>query len=537
MRLLHSKELTFEDFEGDSIPKYAILSHTWSKDEVSLHDMEKRSVVDKVGYQKILHCAAVAAQQDIDYIWVDTCCIDKSSSAELTEAINSMYRWYQQAQICYAYLSDVSISEGSDDSIRLAFKSSKWFTRGWTLQELLAPSHLVFFDQNWKQIGSKLDLEGEINQATGIDTSALRGADLRTFTIAQRMCWASKRNTTRTEDLAYCLLGIFDVNMPLLYGEGKKSFIRLQEEIMKNTDDQTLFAWKDSSFGPNSFSGLLAQAPSCFAGSGCFCSINSWGGNDPAETTNKGIRVQLYMIGEEESDVYIACLACTVGIFSNVGPAIFLRRDFSLSPGFQRNDVYTRIKPGTLKMLDGQEKLRGRNETLYVKPFSHILLQRALNYQDSKLFWINLSGPKVYPEDQWDPQTKMFWSKKLVGTLGAIWWSDGFSLPILIIFGISALNQPWCHVTQTTYDDSTGWRSYQPTGREGTTSQISNRDMTPAKDNLARRLSASSISSHRQRTYSFMAKIENGQAYMMPVFVITAAKTDKNTLRLQALDN
>ncbi|OIW27820.1 hypothetical protein CONLIGDRAFT_551906, partial [Coniochaeta ligniaria NRRL 30616] len=179
-----------------------------------------------------------AFRDGLAYVWIDTICIDKSSSAELSEAINSMFKWYRNAAICYAYLSDVP-------QVRLEY--SRWFTRGWTLQEMIAPQELRFYDANWDALGTKSDLLDRLCDITGVDTTALRGGNLRFFSVARKMSWASRRQTTREEDIAYCLLGIFDISMPLLYGEGSKAFIRLQEQIIKEYDDESLFAWRSTS--------------------------------------------------------------------------------------------------------------------------------------------------------------------------------------------------------------------------------------------------------------------------------------------------
>jgi len=170
------------------------------------------------------------------------CCIDKTSSAELSEAINSMFRWYQKASVCYAYLADV-LKDTDPDKDPEEFSRSRWFTRGWTLQELVAPKNVVFYSRSWKNIGTKERLCNTISTITGIDIDTLLGEDVTFVSVANKMSWASGRRTTRTEDMAYCLLGIFDVNMPLLYGEGKKAFLRLQEEILRSSYDHSLFAW------------------------------------------------------------------------------------------------------------------------------------------------------------------------------------------------------------------------------------------------------------------------------------------------------
>lgn len=198
-----------------------------------------------------------------------SCCVDQSSSADLSEAINSMYKWYQKSAICYAFLSDLPSSLELQQE---AFRQCRWWTRGWTLQELIAPSSVRFYDQNWRWYGNRSDLAVEIKSITGISPRAY-GRPLNDFSVAKRMSWASRRTTTRTEDIAYCLLGLFDINMPLIYGEGDKAFLRLQEEICKTIPDLTIFAWttqpslKTYSSSQN-FRGLLASHPVEFAGCG-----------------------------------------------------------------------------------------------------------------------------------------------------------------------------------------------------------------------------------------------------------------------------
>ncbi|KUJ07713.1 uncharacterized protein LY89DRAFT_691451 [Mollisia scopiformis] len=169
-----------------------------------------------------------------------------------------MYRWYEESAICYAYLADVP----SDDDLQApesAFSKSRWFSRDWTLQELIAPSQVIFFSNNWKEIGRLRSLFSQVSKISRIDEAvSYDGSNLDMFSIAQRMSRASQRSTTRVEDIAYCLFGIFDVNMPLLYGEGEKAFLRLQEEIMKRSNDQSLFAWTGciANPPPSSYSGF-----------------------------------------------------------------------------------------------------------------------------------------------------------------------------------------------------------------------------------------------------------------------------------------
>jgi len=239
MRLLRcdgDSDFSLVEFFKSTIPKYAILSHTWEEDEVTFEDLQKRTSTKKAGYEKIRFCAEQANRDGLQYFWVDTCCIDKSNRAELTEAINSMFRWYRMSTKCYVYLSVVSTTAVNTDELtwELAFRRSRWFTRGWTLQELIAPISIDFFCRDLKWIGSKSSLEQQIHEITGIPKSALQGASLAQFNDKERFSWIQPRQTTVEEDKAYSLLGIFDVQMPLRYGEGMaNAFKRLEEEIDK----------------------------------------------------------------------------------------------------------------------------------------------------------------------------------------------------------------------------------------------------------------------------------------------------------------
>ena len=217
MRLINVHTLKLEHFQGETKPPYAILSHTWgpTEDEVSFADFPDLAISrKKVGFEKIAFMCNEAKSTGIDYAWVDTCCIDNSSSAERSEAINSMFRWYSKAEICYAYLSDVKLAPGNNPDLPMTgrddfLKNSRWFTRGWTLQELLAPSLVVFFDSNWRSIGDKVSYCDTISCITGIDKGVLLDSSkIFNEPYATRMFWAAKRETTIPEDTAYCLMGI-----------------------------------------------------------------------------------------------------------------------------------------------------------------------------------------------------------------------------------------------------------------------------------------------------------------------------------------
>jgi hypothetical protein len=300
MRLLHTGTLLLEEFVDGDVPRYAILSHTWGDDEVTLRDMEDGRAANKRAYEKVKACCSISRDRGFNYVWVDTCCIDKTSSAELSEAINSMYRWYQEADICLAYLADVPS--------QTPFTESRWFTRGWTLQELIAPSAVIFFDEDWKELGTRESLREAVSSCTRIPLDLLSGdADIDTFSVAQKMSWAAGRQTTRVEDRAYSLLGIFNINMPLIYGEKETAFIRLQEEIMKISDDHSLFAWRSR----DARGGLLATSPDPFIDSGNIVEYIPPGSiGSPLAVSGRGIHLELRFVGVSPHGIGLGILRC-----------------------------------------------------------------------------------------------------------------------------------------------------------------------------------------------------------------------------------
>ena len=237
MRLLQSDDdgnLRLTHFFDDDIPEYAILSHSWGPEEVTFRDLTDGTSKVKASYGKIQFCGELARRDALQYFWVDTCCIDPSNSIELAEAINSMFRWYQNAAQCYVYLSDVLFRDGDQQEVswECAFRSSRWFTRSWSLQELLAPSSVKFFTNEGKLLGDKISRAQIIHEITGIPVQALRGEPLSHFSVEERFSWAATRKATRAEDWAYSLVGIFDVFLPIIYGEGRENAIRrLRKEI------------------------------------------------------------------------------------------------------------------------------------------------------------------------------------------------------------------------------------------------------------------------------------------------------------------
>jgi hypothetical protein len=405
MRLLKIQDdgqFSLVEFSGDDIPPYAILSHTWGADseEVTFKDIVKGKGKSKTGYEKIQFCGKQAAKDGLQYFWVDTCCIDKTSSSELSEAINSMFNWYARSECCYAYLVDVhTVSD---------IERSRWFTRGWTLQELIAPTDVQFYSTRWTLLGRKSSilLENVLLEVLGIPKQrghALIHYRAQDWTIAERMSWASKRVTKRVEDMAYCLLGIFEVNMPLLYGEGERAFIRLQEEIMKKSEDHSLFAWRDDGLMRGSFCGLLARSPTSFADSNLLPS-RIWSPNSdlfhestsqtPYSMTNQGIYIQLRLLPMASGDpsLYFAILGYSM--FSKTAVAVILKRFGQHQFARTRPDlILTRnaLSQGNYSLMDRILDGFGvaKTETISVmQPAPVIKLQ---NHSKDPMFWVEFS--------------------------------------------------------------------------------------------------------------------------------------------------
>jgi hypothetical protein len=337
MRLLNVHTKCLKDFP-DETPAYAILSHTWGENEITFQDLIANGGSVPNDSTKINGCCDEAAKNTLEWVWIDTCCIDKSSSAELSEAINSMYRWYEEADCCYVYLEDFDdslsleslsvakveeppveappageppaeeslaiveesqTSSLSDDASKSemedappdlqgrylsALEKCRWFTRGWTLQELIASRRIKLYDRSWNLIGlaklgspgpEKNDESGNPDSRAGVDLNTLLGKrtgvssyllkrppDLRDISAAVKMAWAAGRQVTKAEDQAYSMMGLFGVNMALLYGEGRrKAFQRLVREISSVVNDQTIFAWRATDRTPEGH-GMLARLPS-----------------------------------------------------------------------------------------------------------------------------------------------------------------------------------------------------------------------------------------------------------------------------------
>lgn len=345
MHLINVSTLQLDWFlDVDQAPPYAILSHTWGKGEVTFQDFmspDRDAVRALTGFRKIDLTCQQAARDGLTHAWVDTCCIDKTSSAELTEAINSMFTWYRTSAVCYAFLADISASDpffaeadpdrDCSSAVSSALSRTRWVTRGWTLQELIAPRELRFYDNAWNLRGTKAGLSATISRITHIEEAVLRGEKaLDSVPLMHRMAWAAGRRTTRAEDMAYCLLGIFGVNMPLLYGEGKRAFVRLQEEVMRESSDTSLFAWRAAPGGP-AFRGILAESPAEFADAAELAVDPDPAMDEEFAVTNKGVKTPLKL--EVKNDRPVLRLRCRfrgrlVGLFLRLhGAGVYVRAD------------------------------------------------------------------------------------------------------------------------------------------------------------------------------------------------------------------
>ncbi|KAK1981317.1 heterokaryon incompatibility protein-domain-containing protein [Colletotrichum cereale] len=327
MWLINTRTLALEEIHDPSAVKYAILSHTWEGEEVTFQDMAYLPrAKGKAGFAKIANACEMALETEgFGYAWVDTCCIDKTSSAELSEAINSMFQWYRQADVCFVLLSDLPPQTKPQPSPTPPFRrppedaavlgACRWFSRGWTLQELIAPIYVKFYDAGWQYRFTKDGEASTLSAITGIDHDVLEfKKELTAVPVAVKMSWASRRETTRVEDRAYSLLGLFDINMPMIYGEGHKAFQRLQEEIVKETDDMSLFAWLAASGSKQLYRGAFAGSPSEFA----HCTTLEQRSRmditlTPFSITNRGVSFNVIVCSSMPEDRLYIDLGCRTG--------------------------------------------------------------------------------------------------------------------------------------------------------------------------------------------------------------------------------
>lgn len=426
MWLIDTTTLRLEEIVDLQDCKYAILSHTWEKDEVDFQEMLAESrparLLKKSGFLKIKKTCEVAKEKGYAYAWVDTCCIDKTSSAALSEAINSMFHWYKESSLCLAYLSDLKVNnfEHAESKTSEFMKDCVWFTRGWTLQELLGPEELDFYDQEWKFRGSKKTLRHELANITGIDTDILEDSELLpTIPVGRRMSWAAHRKTTRVEDIAYCLFGIFGVNMPMIYGEGKNSFLRLQEEIAKSTNDLTLFAWTSqnesgvdrrpthSSQQGKDLRGILAQSPSEFVDCGRVRILRDRVA--PVKEfamTNNGLRIET-VLGSSPDKEYVFALDCVNESNRKLG-IYLMKTEF----GFVRDRAYDLFSTTDKAFWNGKRSTiyiaRTLSNSLALRLRAQLLRSLNFHFHLQPRASYTVQSIKARPASLWDNNGRLF---------------------------------------------------------------------------------------------------------------------------------
>ncbi|KAI3326790.1 heterokaryon incompatibility protein-domain-containing protein [Xylariaceae sp. AK1471] len=295
-------KIAFKEIQELNATKYLIVSHAWGwsnqtnnwgnpQEEIDFEvaSMPFTEINRLTSLNKIKSACRLAASRKIDYVWIDTCCIDQKNSTEVTEGINSMFEWYHKSELCAVYLADLHYeNKDGPNELYERLKACRWFERGWTLQELLAPTQVYFYDKNWTFIGTKKDLAVNIESITGIDRESVENpSSISLRSIAHKMAWASNRKTTKPEDRAYSLIGIFNVNIPMIYGEGVvRAFHRLQKEITMTTSELSVFGWEDER--NREFYSMLADSPDVFASGR---DLNGYIPEQHYNMTNKGIHM------------------------------------------------------------------------------------------------------------------------------------------------------------------------------------------------------------------------------------------------------
>ncbi|KAI8633251.1 heterokaryon incompatibility protein-domain-containing protein [Xylariaceae sp. FL1651] len=540
MRLLNVKTLKLEDFLSDrKRPKYAILSHTWLEEEVLFNHIEtlELSALEKLkGFAKVKGSCARAQADGYNYIWIDTCCIDKSSSAELTEAINSMWSWYRQSDICYAFISDTK--KGDKNS----FRKSRWFKRGWTLQELIAPDKFKFYDQDWEDLGGRVTMAPILSEITGIDENVLSRNHqvghthdiqpgnllcavcgvptsideiLRNICVASKMSWSANRETTRGEDRSYSLLGLFGVNMSLLYGEGEAAaWVRLLNEVIRKTRDQSVLAFDYIPIKKYQ-NGKLLQISRGPAGGGIYAENAKRFATNIKLFSSRSSKTMGLVTGDlvldiwlcplvpkdannsflrsAYKDIYIGLLDCYTSGDSLAWPAIILKSITGAENKFTRkHGILLKIdmhEPPSLKTCRalkdaGTEDLIVRDMTYnlskadlrritIVDDESEIEFMTSLNSAIKPLQVMPVDQPNglhykldsSYPKSQSGCIEKIpvFWSVQQQNIMGMAIFSDNNRLPFMVTWGPHRGEQAWCKLFTLSKVDSSNYESQKET--------------------------------------------------------------------------
>ena len=452
MWLINCRTLLLEEFLNHKEARYAILSHTWEKgEEVQYGEFNNREATGKRGWQKIENTCQLALNDGCDFAWVDTCCIDKTSSAELTEAINSMFPWYSRSEICYIYLADYDASNPVAN-----MSESRWFTRGWTLQELIAPAQVRFYDKSWNSIGTKDTLSQQLSLITGIGQEILLASKNRNLEevldqvpVARRMSWAAKRETTRVEDTAYCLIGIFAINLPLLYGEGERAFIRLQEEVVKNSNDLSLLAWRspkdETPTNLDRICGVFARHPRDFQASDNLVLINDIKFTPEFTMTNKGLKIHTQLYFDRTENLHFLGINCYDVDFPQEIIGIFLKHQGASIFARARPHLFASLKTKTLSAIT-ENKLFFLSKSITPGIANSLHSVRRCSFFIPQIEHFSCHFKAATPEVLWDSAQRMFITVGLQDFVGcheySLYENEGFC----VVFGYGYGYDPWVRI-------------------------------------------------------------------------------------------
>lgn len=375
-----------------------------------------------------------------------------------------MFSWYARAEMCFAYLEDYCVINDIG-----SLSSSRWFNRGWTLQELIAPPQVQFFDCSWNMIGTKHSLSEELSSITGIKKNSLLASThgytflvqhLSRLPLARRMAWAGKRETTRVEDLAYCLLGIFGVNLPLLYGEGRHAFIRLQEEILKSSNDMSLFAWRTENLNdyPSYYCGILASHPKYFQNSSAICLTNDAVFAPDFILTNKGIKIETQMRYSEEHDLHVLDINCHNGPDHDLDRG---KTDLGILLKHRGASVFVRASP--YRLVDTHGVLTNQKHFFLSTTFRHSIDTPIHKVQCSAFLFPEVEGPlrkvvRICPEAFWDSGQRTFLTAGLQNfvAFAEISVKSAVTLKVKSFFTIFGFGYGFAHWVRLVSADSVG---------------------------------------------------------------------------------
>ncbi|KAL1791761.1 hypothetical protein ACET3X_009512 [Alternaria dauci] len=483
MRLIDCRgdSLRMQEFIGSPPNPFAILSHTWDSEEVNFQAFNATATRTAAkGWTKIEQTCREAQRCGFDYVWIDSCCIDKTNNAELSESINSMFQWYSEADLCLVYLADFDV--GAPDTERdTMLHGARWFTRGWTMQEIIAARAANFYDRAWCQFGTRESLRDILAYITNIDVEVFappQGPDalstrdlLDAIPVGRRMSWAANRQTTRPEDVAYCLLGLFQVNMPMLYGEGgEQAFIRLQEEIMRDRNDLSLFAWRARD--ESTHRGILARSPDEFAGLSSLKLEQDIKFNPEFAMSNKGLRINtsLRLAGDKYPGEVIMPLHCHAEeLISNFVPhtGIFLKHEGA--------SVYVRTRPQSFALLNDSTPASSSNTIFISKrarradanaigaehaskadtnPGAVYFMIPGINAHLQSEHHVSARLLEVEPNNLWDAHNNVFLTRDMRSFTAFLRFQvqglRNFEGQCVVVFGFTETVKPWVLLSDTT---------------------------------------------------------------------------------------